>query len=195
MTVPRVSLAWIALLVIGLVVAFFGYHIFMASGNAPQETGVQFGTMPQEPEFAQRPTSIPSAQPASIRQQYHVEAVPIPHIPAQTEQEVQQDEPLRQTPPDVEYGEPQHMDPLEGPVHSSSEFGDNLRHPEQMIEMAPPLGTSRIVPAGLGSEQTAPGGNRPSQFTPEMAQNGAEFMSGIVAFDGSDGGGIAYSMI
>ncbi len=190
MKVPRVSLAWIALLVIGLIAVFFGYHIFMASGSK-ENTGMSFDKVPQETGTLY---SQPVSHPAVIQRQ--VESVPVPHIPAQTDEEVQQDaEPIRQTPPDAEYNEPHYMDPLEGTVHSSSEFGDNLRHPEQMIEIAPPLGTSRIVPAGLGSEESAPGGNTPSQFTPEMAQNGGEFMSGILAFDGSDGGGIGYSMI
>ena len=138
-------------------------------------------------------TTVQPVRPAPI--QHQVERVPVPQVPAQVEEDLRHDEPLYQTPPDVEYGEPEHMDPHEGPVHSMSEFGDNLRHPEQMIEVAPPLGTSRIVPAGLGSEKSAPGGNRSSEYAPEMAQNGGEFMSGIMAFDGSDGGGIAYSMI
>ncbi len=195
MKVPRASMAWIAILIIVSVVVFFGYHIFAASKSSSIEQGVTFGALPQEPAFVQQTQNVPVARPAPI-QQHRPEPVPVPQIPAQTEQEVQQDEePLRQTPPDAQYGEPHHMDPLEGPVHSSSEFGDNLRHPEQMIEMAPPLGTSRVMPAGLGSENSAPGGNQPSQFTPEMAQNGGEFMSGIVAFDVSDGGGIGYSMI
>ncbi len=195
MKVPRASLAWIAILIIVSVVVFFGYHILVASKSSPAESTVEFGTLPQEPSFVQHVQNVPRARPAPI-QSHRIEPVPVPQIPAQTEQEVQMDEePLRQTPPDAQYGEPQHIDPLEGPVHSSSDFGDNLRHPEQMIEMAPPLGTSRIMPAGLGSENTAPGGNQPSQFTPEMAQNGGEFMSGISAFDGTDGGGIAYSMI
>lgn len=187
MKVPRVSLAWIALLVIALVGVFFGYHIFMASSN----TGTH--SEPVSQEIGQ--VFSPTASISSVIKP-HTESLPIPRIPAQTEEEVQQDaEPVRQTPPDVDYNEPHYMDPLEGPVHSSSEFGDNLRHPEQMIEIAPPLGTSRIIPAGLGTDETAPGGNHPSQFTPEMAQNGGEFMSGIVAFDVSDGGGIGYSMI
>lgn len=185
MKVPRVSVAWIVVFILLSVIGFFGYHIFFAV--KPESPG--FGTVPQEQSVqgTQPPLAIPVQAP--------VEKVPMPKVPAQTEEDLRADEPLRETPPDVEYGEPQYMDPLEGPVHSVSEFGDNLRHPEQMIEVAPPLGTSRIVPAGLGSEESAPGGNRPSEYAPEMAQNGGEFMSGIMAFDLTDGGGIGYSMI
>lgn len=149
------------------------------------------GVMPYEQVFLQKRQN--ASIPAIIHQ--NDERVPIPEVPAQTMQELQEDEPLRRTPPDVEYGEPHSLDPQEGPVHSVSEFGDNLRHPEQMIEVAPPLGSSRIMPAGLGSEKTAPGANRLSDYSPEMAQNGGEFMSGIMAFDGSDDSGIGYSMI
>ena len=186
MKVPRVSVAWIVVFILLSVIGFFGYHIFFAA--KPEHTSSEFGVVPQE--YQQMPSV-----PVQVQVQAPVEKVPMPKVPAQTEEDLRADEPLRETPPDVEYGEPQYMDPLEGPVHSMSEFGDNLRHPEQMIEVAPPLGTSRIVPAGLGSEESAPGGNRPSDYAPEMAQNGGEFMSGIMAFDLSDGGGIGYSMI
>jgi hypothetical protein len=188
MKVPRVSLAWILVMVLVSILVFFGYHILSAYDEKKE--------LNQIPMFESYPTESfvqPPMRPAPI--QPPQEAVPLPHVPAQTEEDLREPEPLQQTPPDVEYGEPQYMDPHEGPIHSMSEFGDNLRHPEQMIEVAPPLGTSRIVPAGLGSEKSAPGGNRPADYTPEMAQNGGEFMSGIMAFDGTDGGGIGYSMI
>lgn len=198
MKVPRVSLAWIGIIIISCLVAFFGYHILKSIQGSSQsdiQGLVATGVLPMDEmqmESAHN-TTVQPVRPAPIQQL--IERVPVPNVTAQPEEDLRQDEPLAQTPPDVEYGEPQSIDPQEGPVHSMSEFGDNLRHPEQMIEVAPPLGTSRIVPGGLGSEKTAPGGNRPSEYAPEMAQNGGEFMSGIMAFDGTDGSGIAYSMI
>jgi hypothetical protein len=188
MKVPRVSLAWIMILVLVSVIIFFGYHILSAYVDKKELNEVPlFESYPTE-SFIQPPTRPAPIYPSQ-------EVVPMPSVPAQTEEDLREPEPLQQTPPDAEYGEPHHIDPLERPVHSISNFGDNLRHPEQTIEVAPPLGTSRIVPSGLGSEKSAPGGNRPTDYTPEMAQNGGEFMSGILAFDGSDGGGIGYSMI
>lgn len=187
MKVPRVSLAWIIVVIVVSLLAFFGFHILSAMGsNTPQP-------IPMTQLYPTESFVQPPLRPAPLRAS--VEAVPMPQVPAQTEEDMREDEPLQQTPPDKQQEEPHYADPHEGPVHSMSEFGDNLRHPEQMIEVAPPLGTSRIVPSGLGSEKSAPGGNRPSDYTPEMAQNGSEFMSGIMAFDGSDGGGIGYSMI
>jgi hypothetical protein len=54
----------------------------------------------------------------------------------------------------------------------------------------------RVPAAGLGSDELpSHGGHQSVQYSPEMAQNGGEFMSGIFAFDGTDGGGIGYSMI
>jgi hypothetical protein len=195
MNAPRVSIAWILTLIFACIIAFFGYHILSAMNNTKSELTMQsisnMGVMPMDEMIQQKNQNV--AIPAMVEQQ--VERVPIPEVPAQTKQDLEEDEPLRRTPPDVEYGEPHSLDPHGGPVHSVSEFGDNLRHPEQMIEVAPPLGTSRMVPSGLGSEKTAPGNNRPSEYSSEMAQNGGEFMSGIMAFDGTDGGGIGYSMI
>jgi hypothetical protein len=73
-------------------------------------------------------------------------------------------------------------------------FGNNFRHPEQMMEMRPESNTDSIVDSGLGSRRSSSGGNNSVMYAPEMAQNGGEFMQGIVAFDGSDSGG-GYSML
>lgn len=184
MKVPRVSLAWIAVLVVLSILVFFTYHIFVAKSNSDSEPKA-FGVLPNE-AHPRRPSSH---APVRVLE----ERVPLPAVPAQTEEDLRADEPLRATPPDAHYEEPESTDPLEAPVHSMSEFGDNLRHPEQMIEMAPPLGTSRMVPAELGSEATSAGRHRPAEYAPEMVQNGGEFAD-IVAYEGGDAG-IAYSML
>jgi hypothetical protein len=97
-----------------------------------------------------------------------------------------------ETPPSIEYPDPEAIDPMEQVVNSESEFGDNLRHPEQTIEMQPPIGSLRAISS---DEPPSMGGNESVQYSPELAQNGGEFMSGIFAFDGTDGGGVGYSMI
>jgi hypothetical protein len=119
----------------------------------------------------------------------------MPVVVGQTEEDLRDTRPVSETPPTVQYAEPEAQDPLEGTVNGESEFGDTLRHPEQMIEMQPPLGSMRVPASGLGSDKGSVGGNLSVQYAPEMAQNGGEFMHGIMAFDGSDAGGIGYSMV
>lgn len=120
---------------------------------------------------------------------------PVPHVPAQTEEDLRATRQVQETPPSIQYHSPEAMDPLNRTVHMDSEFGSNLRHPEQMIERRPHAGIAGIVPSGLGSEASRPGGHNAAGYAPEMAQNGGEFMTGISAFDGSDSGGIAFSVI
>ncbi len=119
----------------------------------------------------------------------------VPKVPAQTEQDLRATRQVQETPPSIQYDSPEAIDPLNRTVHMDAEFGSNLRHPEQMMERRPAAGIAGIVPSGLGSEVSRPGGNNATGYAPEMAQNGGEFMSGISAFDGSDGGGIAFSVI
>lgn len=191
---PRISLAWIFILLAVSIIGFFGFQILQVALKQKNETTEFVPQAIQEPELARPPTKIPIpvAVPAPIHEE--PQAVPPPTVAGQTRDQLMEDEPLLQTPPDVQYSEPVHNDPMEGPVHSDSLFGDNLRHPEQMFEVAPPLGSGRVAASGLGSERSSQGGNQSVRFAPEMAQNGGEFMSGISAFDGSDGG-IGYSMI
>ena len=129
--------------------------------------------------------------------QHYVDPLPVPEVVGQTEEDLRATRPVSETPPTVTYGEPEAQDPMEGTsgINMESEFGDNLRHPEQMVEIAPPMGTMRVSASGLGSDAPPKaGGNRPVNYSPELAQNGSEFMSGIFAFDGSDDG-IGYSMV
>jgi hypothetical protein len=207
MAVPRISLAWILVFVIVGVIGFFGYQIYITA-NQDQNGGVtQNGfnqviphnqevrvsgqpTLPTRDEFVFQAAPIVERKP---------EPLPMPAVVGQTEEDLRATRPVSETPPTVQYAEPEAQDPMEGPsIQMESEFGDNLRHPEQMVEMAPPMGTMRVPASGLGGDERGPvavGGNRPVNYSPELAQNGGEFMSGIFAFDGSDGGGIGYSMV
>jgi len=76
----------------------------------------------------------------------------------------------------------------------SSEFGNNFRHPEQMIEMRPPSSMESAMQSQIASERSGPGTNNAVGFAPEMAQNGGEFMRGIGAFDTTEIG-TGFSMI
>jgi hypothetical protein len=209
----RIPISWVFLVALLGVVAFFGYHILQAAGQtaglSSQDTDDQFlhasvgkkavtfhpnvalaadDEVP-EPHRAQTGGSAPDELDAPIVTQ------PVPRVPAQTEQDLRATRQVQETPPSIQYDSPEAMDPLNRTVHMDAEFGSNLRHPEQMIERRPRAGIAGIVQSGLGSEMSSPGGHNAIGYAPEMAQNGGEFMSGISAFDGSDGGGIAFSAL
>jgi hypothetical protein len=191
------------------VVAFFGYHIFIASSPSSPNTSVH-----DEDDFIRSKKSVsfhPNVQPVSVDEEVpepsHSKAAEsaedmdspvmthsIPNVPGQTEHDLRSTRQVQETPPSIQYDSPEAMDPLNRTVHMDAEFGSNLRHPEQMIERRPHAGIAGIVSSGLGSETSRPGGHNAAGYAPEMAQNGGEFMTGISAFDGSDGG-IAFSVI
>jgi len=129
--------------------------------------------------------AVQSAEPASR---------PMPRVVGQTDEDLRAPEPLQATPPTTQYDPPEATDPMNRHVHMGAEFGSNLRHPEQMIERRPAATMASVVPSGLGSDVSRTGNNRQVSFAPEMAQNGGEFMEGIAAFDGSEGG-VGYAML
>ncbi len=202
----RIPLSWIVLLLILGVFAFFGYHIFQASSS--KDIAAPFNnaaTMIQYPEISRAVSKMDNdASPRlSIQEETEEEYEPVVHkqnpipnklpsVPAQTEEDLRAVQPNMATPPATQYETPDAVDPLNRNAYMDAEFGSNLRHPEQMIEMRPAMGMGGVVPSGLGSENSSPGGNRAAGYAPEMAQNGGEFMQGINAFDLSEGAG--YSM-
>lgn len=181
--VPRISITWIFIALVALVFLFFGYQIFSASGNGTSSKSVHFDPSVHVSEL---PDPQNTEDDTQIYHSQHVESQRrnMPYVPGQSDAELRESEPLQQTPPTAMYDEPQPEDRMNDAVHSNAEFGDNLRHPEQMIEMQPPLGTSRYVPSGIAGEHTNPASS--NEYSPEFAGNGGEFMSGIYAYDGSD---------
>jgi hypothetical protein len=209
MAAPRIPIAWILLIAIAAIVLFFGFQIFQAymtdkksdNNSAPSDIG--FGGKAKGPAPVNMddydPTMMDIGHPdmeslAAPVTTYHTEPVPVPRIPAQTEEDVRATRPVMETPPEVTYDEPLSKDPYEDTVHNEAEFGDNLRHPEQMMEVHPPMGTMRVAASGLGSDQSFDRVNQSIPYSPEMAQNGGEFMNGIMAFE-SDSAGVGYSAI
>jgi hypothetical protein len=206
MAAPRIPIAWILLILVAAIVLFFGFQIFSAYASDTKHVGppsIGFGGRAKGPA----PMNMENydaalmegghhdiAAAAAPINNYKTEALPVPHIPAQTEEDVRATRPVMDTPPDVSYDEPMSKDPYEDTVHNDAEFGDNLRHPEQMIEVHPPMGTMRVPASGLGSDQSFDNVNQSIPYSPEMAQNGGEFMSGIMAFE-SDSAGVGYSAI
>lgn len=202
---PRISVALVLILIVLGAVAFFGYHIYMAAGSQEQtNTPPQNNHLPRVNGLADYENPMEPVDPATPLEmevlspvvEHMAEPLPMPAVVGQTEEDLRETRQVQQTPPDAVYPDPEPVDNTEGEVHSESEFGSNLRHPEQAIEVAPPLGTLRMVESGVGSQEPTPtfaGKHDPTVYSPEMAQNGGEFMSGIWAYDGGDGFG--YSTI
>ncbi len=200
---PRTLFAWLLVALAIIAGGFFTYHIASVAtsnndGNDPLPLqGIQpINSVFENPVHAKGASyddvHFQHAEPLDAPQQ---QPLPMPAVAGQTEEDLRETRQVIESPPTVEYPPPEAMDPLEGPVNSESEFGDNLRHPEQVIEMAPPMGTVRIANSGLGSDELPSlGGHQSVQYSPEMAQNGGEFMSGIYAYDVSDMG-VGYTMI
>lgn len=69
------------------------------------------------------------------------------------------------------------------PTNSEVPIKDNLRHPERMFNAGPEhTGTKQAVESGIAGDTK--GAPSPSgKFSPDFAQNGGEFMSGIFAND------------
>ena len=80
------------------------------------------------------------------------------------------------------------MDPY-APNEESASIPERLRHPERMFKPAPDNTTTGIAEAsGIASASASQAGNALQTFTPQFAQNGGEFMNGIMANDSSDPG-------
>ena len=196
---PRTILAWLVLALIVTASLFFLYHIVNAAGGK-ENSFQEINPIVPENQFRKTVTFHPEVELV-----HHAEPLnmspevpkPMPVVVGQTEEDLRATRPVSDTPPPIEYPEPEARDPLEAVANSESEFGDNLRHPEQMIELQPPMGTLRTPVKDLGPDELplpSHGGHQSVQYASELAQNGGEFMSGIFAFDGSDDG-VGYSMI
>jgi hypothetical protein len=219
----RIPVAWVVLLVIVGVFAFFGYHIVKAS-SFPRILDTKIDTrlntaltaaqglptmnhiqptlemsMPQQPYVPpqmyqqESPDGMvgghetpETAAPVMTTRQRPPVAKPMPVPVGMTEEDMRTPEPLQRTPPAIHYDSPEATDPLNRVSFMDAEFGSNLRHPEQMIEHRQRPGVGKMVSSGLGSEQSSPGPHNAVGYSPEMIQNGGDFMQGIGAFDGAE---------
>ena len=195
---PRTLFAWLVIALIVGTSLFFLYHIANVASDTKENTFQPINPVVPENQI---PKAVRFQEPVELV--HHAEPLdmppeppkPMPVVVGQTEEDLRAPRPVSETPPPIEYPEPEARDPLETVANSESEFGDNLRHPEQMIEVQPPMGSLRTT-VELLDERPLPshGGHESVQYSAELAQNGGEFMSGIFAFDGSDTG-VGYSMI
>jgi hypothetical protein len=75
------------------------------------------------------------------------------------------------------------------PNEESASHPERLRHPERMYQPAPQNTTHEIAEAsGIASSAEIQASNAMGSFTPEFAQNGGEFMQGIMANDSAEPG-------
>lgn len=203
MASTRIPIAWLLVFIIVGILAFFGYHILNASSSATLEVFPPYGSGRNDiatkyddggvqPELDQGEYDTTAAAP--VMEQTHVHSMP--RVAGQSEKDLRTPEPLQRSPPLTHYNAPEANDLMHPTVHMSSEFGSNLRHPEQMIETHPGIGTmQQHVDAGIASEYSSPGGHNAVGYSTEMIQNGGEWMGpGIHAFDTSESG-VAYSML
>lgn len=214
--VPRISVAWLLVLVILGVMGFFAYHILTASSADPVVArGVVVNSFDHDDRPALQPvvaynkpeppvyvggsgasasaseSFVPDLGQRSLDIDAPVVQQQMPVVAGQTEADLRATRPVMETPPPVEYADPTAHDTSAEPSYFESEFGDNLRHPEQTMEIHPPMGSMRVPAAGLGSDIPMPDpirGGGSTLYSPELAQNGGEFMKGIMAFDGMDSG-------
>ena len=151
----KIPIAWVILLVILAVFGFFGYHILQASNptGGPTHVNPVMRTLPepaapvereaQSANPAQREVSrheahdsfdVADSAPAPVVHKQKPIPNRMPTVPGQSEEDLRSPEPLQRTPPSIQYDLPEASDPLNRTVNMESEFGSNLRHPEQMIE-------------------------------------------------------------
>lgn len=131
---------------------------------------------------------IPHSMPSPLREPNISEAVNIPEVPGQTEEDLKETEPLQQKV--YEKTElPSALDKYEKSDNVST-FGSNLRHPESMIMKSNQSYSSleEDVASGVASTEHKNSSVNDLQYNSEMAQNGGEFMNGIYAYDSSSEG-------
>ena len=225
----RIPLAWVVLVLIVGVFAFFGYYIMRAAGfprlldtepdkrvqdallaqqalptrytqpiieppaqayHPPQE----YTEQPQQEQPVEQYESPGTAAPVMTSKQRPPVAKPMPVPVGMTEADMRTPEPLQRTPPATHYDIPEATDASNHIAFMDAEFGSNLRHPEQMIEHRAKPGVGQMVSSGLGSERSSPGPHNAAGYSPEMIQNGGDFMKGVGAFDGAEMNS-AFSMI
>ena len=144
-------------------------------------------SLPPPTQAASRNYNLPSSEPAPIKEVVQ-ENIQLPEVPGQTEEELKEPEPLQRE-VSQKVDEPSNYDKFEKNENQAL-FGSNLRHPEAMITKTDGFATLETDVAAQVASSTVrkPDSINDLQFNAEMAQNGGEFMKGILAFDSTDSG-------
>ena len=133
---------------------------------------------------------VPESVPAPIREPTVADAAPPAKVVGQTEDDLNQPEPLQERVSQQMEAAPNPMDTYDK-TDNTALFGSNLRHPEAIMSNA---ATDRFatleatVASGVASDVKRPTNVDETAFSAEMAQNGGQFMNGIFAFDSTDTG-------
>ena len=166
-----------------LLAAFLGYALYKVSVLLMKKyypTGVQASPDTfQGKQFASTPAPTIINQNAPVVEQRGPVAPAGPNPPNSA--------PPPQNGPEI-LPEERANDPMDQ-VNSTVPIKDNLRHPERMFNAGGDhSGTQRAAEAGIAGDTTgAP--SSAGKFSPDFAQNGGEFMTGIFANDLTKGGG------
>ena len=160
--------------VLTFVVLFFGYQWWATSrrrseGMRPVPVSERVPAALSQPEVA---APMKTAPPV---------AEPMPEMPGRTEEEVLQKEPIQQR----RIGGQQQ--PVTDDGLGPAQFGDNLRHPENLFHQpqgAPTMQYSDIE-SGRAAVQSTPLEGNQQVFSPEFAQNGGALIgNSMFAYDG-----------
>jgi hypothetical protein len=144
-------------------------------------------SLPPPTQAAGKRDNLPASEPAPIKE--HVqENIKTPEVSGQTEEELKEPEPLQRSVSE-KVDEPSNFDKFEKNENQAL-FGSNLRHPEAMITKTDGFATLETDVAAQVASSTVkkPESINDLQFNAEMAQNGGEFMKGILAFDTTESG-------
>jgi hypothetical protein len=159
------SLFLVALLLIGFLVYFF-FRDYLFD---PPESFQAASGLPSAP--------VPAPATITVRQApVYPERSITPSGPSPPSQGAPEGE-------EVVYGPPQASDPYQE-TQESSDIPEQLRHPERAYRPAPSQEhTSIAVQAGLASHTMDNTSDAAVSRSPDMIQNGGEFMSGVFAND------------
>ena len=198
MAIPRISVAWLVVIILIGISLFFAYHIgrtiyTQSNSETMIDSYTKYAPLLRQDEEGglETPSEGPEYEPPSGSRD---PAGGYPSVPGQTEEDLRSTDPVQATAPAYRYNQPGPKDPHAGPAYEPAEFGDNMRHPEGAFEMRAPATDGYIAASGMGSHVSSPGGNTAIGYSSETAQNAGEFMKGIFAFDGSMEG-TAYSAL
>jgi hypothetical protein len=178
-------------LILALVVAFFAYQWWSRSGfgfgfgSASRKSSANVPKVNRAYANPEPPSAGLADVDGSAKQQ------PMPNVPGQTEADLTAKEPVqRRNPPPQQEG-------IGPDAQAPAEFGENLRHPEQLFHQpqgdpATPSMTINDVPSGRASQLSTPLSGNQQQFGPETAQNGSAFIGdSVFAFDGMEPSGFS----
>jgi hypothetical protein len=151
------------------------------------EEEVPMSLPPPTQASGSRNDNLPVSEPASIKEPVQ-ENIQMPEVSGQTEEELKEPEPLQRS-VSQKVDEPSNYDKFEKNDNQAL-FGSNLRHPEAMITKTNGFATLETDVAAQVASSTVkkPESINDLQFNAEMAQNGGEFMKGILAFDNTESG-------